>query len=86
MEEERSPPRLFFDRDGDERGDTTRHAADGGEERTKEDSGGPWRRPATAGWGDNERMPRLVPRSVLMAYRVSGKTFTNCLRIKDYLN
>jgi hypothetical protein len=43
-EEERSPPRSLFDCDGDERGDTTRQAADGGEERAKEDSSGPWRR------------------------------------------
>jgi hypothetical protein len=50
-EEERSPPRSLFDRNGDERGDTTRQAADGGEERVKEDSGGPrrrWRRRAGA--------------------------------------
>ena len=43
-EEERSPPQSLFDRDGDERGGTTRQAANGGEERAKEDSGGPWRR------------------------------------------
>ena len=67
MEEERSSPRLLFDRDGNVRGNTSRQAADGGEERAKEDNGGPWRRPVTAGWGDNQRVPRLVPRPVIMA-------------------
>ena len=45
---------MLFCRDGAESGDTIQHTADGEEERTKEDSGRPWRRPATAGWGEQE--------------------------------
>ena len=67
MEGEQSPLRLLFVRDGNKHGGTTQRAAAGGEERAKEDNGGPWRRPATAGRGDAERVPRLVPRSVIIA-------------------
>jgi hypothetical protein len=47
-EEEQSPPRTLLDRDGDERGDRTRQAADGGEERAKDDSGIAERRAAAS--------------------------------------
>ena len=45
---------MLFCRDGAESGDTIQHTADGEEERTKEDSGRPWRRPATVDWGGDE--------------------------------
>ena len=64
--EETLPPQLLFNSDGTECGNTIQLAAEGGEERAKEDRGESWGRPATAGWGDDERMPRLVPRSVPM--------------------
>ena len=66
MEEEQYPSQSLFKSNGDERGNTTQRAVDGGEERIKKDSSGTWRRPATAGWGDDERMPRLVPSSVII--------------------
>jgi hypothetical protein len=37
----------------DKRGDAAQQAADGGEERAKEDSGRPWRRLSTVGVGDD---------------------------------
>ena len=41
----------LFDRNGDEHDNTPRQA-DKGEETTKEDRGGPWRRPEAAGWSN----------------------------------
>ena len=70
MEEEQSPPRSLFKSNVNERCNITQEAVDGWEERAKEDNGVPWRRPATVGLGDNERMLRLVPKSVIMAQSV----------------
>ena len=56
---------MLFNRDDNKYGNMPRQAADRGEEKAKEDNDGPWRRLATTGYGDDERVPRLVPRSVL---------------------
>ena len=67
MEEERSPSRLLFDSDGNERGDTTRRAADGGEERAKDDSGIAERRAAAP----ERRFQHFV---LTLCVRYEGKT------------
>ena len=54
VEEEQSPPQSLFDSNGNKRSNKTQQAAEGGEERVKEDSGRPWRRPATVDWGGDE--------------------------------